>query len=159
LARFASAVPALLEEFEFCRLIDPERSTSGGGRNQVIRTIYPFLVAKDGKPLSFDGTREIYAALNRDLSSELDKDGIETERPSASRLCHIGQPLLIKERRGREIGALRLSADARLISDAWQADDERASIERIDRKIQDIRAVLKKIAMILRLKSEREVFA
>ncbi len=159
LSRFADAVPALLDECTFCRLVDPERAMSNGPHDQTIRTIYPLLVIEHGRPLSFDRAREVYAALNTDLSTELQRGAIHADRCDASTLCHIGQPLLLKEQSGREVGALRLSADARLVTDAWIPNDQRASLEQIDRTILAVRAIFKKIAVILELNSTREVFA
>lgn len=159
LARFAAAVPRLLAEFSFCRLVDPERSMSGSAEDRAARSIYPFLIQMTGRPLSFAEMKEIYGSLNCDLSAELKQNRIWPGNGSASTLCHIGQPLLMNDFAKREVGALRLSADARFISDAWQPEDESGSIERVDAKIRDIRTILKKIEIILELKSQREVVA
>lgn len=159
LTRFADALPVLLSEFEFCRVIDSERSHSGDPCDQTIRTIFPFLLVKSEETLTFDYARRVYYALNSDLSCELRPGEALSDRLHASTLCHIGQPLLMKERGSREIGALRLSADARLVCDAWVPGDEEASTQRIDRKIDEVRVVLQKIAIFLELTDEREGFA
>jgi len=55
----------------------------------------------------------------------------------------------MRDQSGHQSGALRLSADARLVSDAWKAGSKQAAIEYIDRRIDEIRTVFEKIELIL----------
>ncbi|MFZ1989941.1 MAG: hypothetical protein WAW96_09240 [Alphaproteobacteria bacterium] len=151
LNRFADAMPSLFAQFPSCRLVDL------GVRGVEIRTIYPFLMANKTDILPYDKTREVYAALNRDLSAELPGDVSNKDRQIASTLCHIGQPFLTRDQRGRETGALRISADARLVSEAWKAGSERAAIEYVDSGIDEIRAVFEKIEFILKHNKSKDL--
>ena len=89
--------------------------------------------------------RQVYVWLNTDLSPWL-----ETEAELAARICHIGQPVpLPQPGGGGQMGALRVSAGARLISGepSHQALPPRA---RLAREFADIGVVFAKIALILR---------
>ena len=148
---FAQALPATLAEFSYCQAVDSFPPSD------ALRTIYPFVVIKDGEPLSCAAARIAYNKLNDDLSADLPTTVGADERDLASRLCHIGQPFALRSASGREIGALRISADARLISNSWQPGDQHGSMNRIDRTIDGVRTVLEKIGLILQHHNFKEL--
>ena len=88
-----------------------------------VRTIWPFTVQRDGKALSPAACSKIYHALNRDVSSLLPATATLQDRRLAAQCCHIGQPVALRQTGGEAIGALRLSAGARIVSESWSADD------------------------------------
>lgn len=65
------------------------------------QTIFPFLVLKDGRPLSPEPLQALYRKLQ-----------------GGRRAVHLGQPVLVGQRDGRPVSALRLSLSARLIVEA-----------------------------------------
>jgi hypothetical protein len=88
--------------------------------------------------------RSVYLWLNADLSQIL--PGNE----SASRICHIGQPVRLPQQNGSGfMGVLRVSAGARLIS-GEPSHKGLAYPLRIQREFADLQTVFEKIALILR---------
>ncbi len=88
--------------------------------------------------------RNVYLWLNTDLSALLPED-----RELAARICHIGQPVPLAQPHGDgQMGALRVSAGARLISGepSHRALGPKA---RLAREFADLRLVFAKIALIL----------
>lgn len=88
------------------------------------RTIFSFLIRQDGRTLSLGECRTLYRALTS----------------SSAQACLIGQPVAL----GRDASppaALRISASARLVSEAWSADA--ATAERnLQRAIDDAGAAI-----------------
>ncbi|MDE2318165.1 MAG: hypothetical protein KGK02_00530 [Rhodospirillales bacterium] len=88
--------------------------------------------------------RQVYVWLNTDLSPWL------PEQPGiAARICHIGQPVPLAQPLGEgQMGALRVSAGARLISGepSHRALGPRA---RLDQEFADVGVVFAKIGLIL----------
>jgi hypothetical protein len=83
--------------------------------------------------------------LNTDLSGLLPEDAGVAER-----ICHIGQPVPLAQPRGEgQMGALRVSAGARLISGepSHRALGPKA---RLAREFGDLALVFEKIGLILR---------
>ena len=102
-----------------------------------------------GDVLSPDEARRIYRWLNADLVAALPGGLSAAERRLAAARCHIGQPAPVATASGSVIGALRISAGARLVSGepshAGLGEERRLAAE-----IDSVRAVLAKISLILR---------
>ena len=112
-----------------------------------VQTILGFLIRPDD-PLDPAEARRVYHWLNADLRSGLPATlSAEQERLACLR-CHIGQPVPLPGPDGRDIGVLRLSAGARLVSGepSHHDLDEEA---RLLREIRDALSVLGKISLIL----------
>jgi hypothetical protein len=108
------------------------------------RTIFPFTVMYAGRPLALAQARRLHHALNQDLSRSLSgSPGV------AATLCHIGQPVPIGEATGDATGALRISADARLISDSWVGTGELVPTGRLIRQLDQIATVFEKLRFLL----------
>ena len=94
--------------------------------------------------LTLAEARQVYVWLNTDLSPWL------PERPQvAARICHIGQPVPLAQPCGQgQMGALRVSAGARLISGepSHYALGPKA---RLEREFADVGVVFAKIGLIL----------
>jgi len=111
-------------------------------------SIFTFVII-DSRPgqhfLEFEKMHALYRWLNADLSGILPH-----ERLAASRICHIGQPISLLNKNGvKPFGALRISAGARLISGEL-SHAHLSNEERLERELQDVRAVFEKIDVILR---------
>ena len=62
--------------------------------------------------------------------------------------CHIGQPVPVPTKDGSVIGALRISAGARLVS----GEPSHAGLgeeERVDQEIDTVRTIIAKLSLIL----------
>ncbi|HVB39304.1 MAG TPA: hypothetical protein VNE83_00265 [Terriglobales bacterium] len=80
-----------------------------------VRTIFPFLVEHRGRYLSVAACDRIYRAMSADLSL---LPLAPPQRVIAARGCHIGQPVAVRHPRWGVVGALRIAASARTVSDA-----------------------------------------
>jgi hypothetical protein len=99
--------------------------------------------------LDLDRTRQVYQWLNADLTPVLPQAARVFEQDVAVRRCHIGQPVPVTIEDGSVIGALRISAGARLVSGEPShagLDEE----ERVGREIDSVRTIVAKISLILR---------
>lgn len=122
-------------------------------------TIMGFAVLAPGqaprRPLNVAAARRLYRWLNADFRPVLPHGASEKEQRLAGRLCHIGQPVALAGENGEEMGILRLSAGARLVS----GEPSLAHLDpdsRIEREIADAMDVLAKISLILRQWSRLE---
>jgi len=89
--------------------------------------------------------RQVYTWLNTDLSPLL-----PDESWVAARICHIGQPVPLAQPNGAgQMGALRVSAGARLIS-GEPSHRNLAAQARLAREFLDLNTVFLKIDLILR---------
>jgi hypothetical protein len=66
--------------------------------------------------------------------------------PAAAPPCHIGQPVGIAD---GTVGALRISADARLVSDSWGGTGDLLATGRLTRKLDQIATVFEKLRFLL----------
>lgn len=149
LARFAATVAALIDEAGFLDLLpDHDRSAGGDDEEMATRTIFPFLVRRDGRPMSFAQCATLYRALNEDVSAQLPGATAE-ERALGARLCHIGQPVMLGPS-ADDPAALRISAGARVVSETWSEAGEEAALAKLEGEFDEVRAVLDKLALLLR---------
>ena len=146
LAEFAAAVPRHFARFsEFALLPEPPGIDAAGDREEfAARTIFPFTVMRDGRALSFDETRRLHRALNMDTRAL----GLERPDRMASAPCHIGQPGAIADG-ARVIGALRVSADARMVSESWAGPSDLVSTGRLTERIGQVASVLDKLRLLV----------
>ena len=90
--------------------------------------------------------RNIYVWLNTDLSALLPDE----DAALAARICHIGQPVPLAQPQGDgQMGALRVSAGARLIS-GEPSHRPLGPKARLAREFADLALVFDKISLILR---------
>jgi hypothetical protein len=147
LRQFASIVVGLIESCPNLKLL-PSANSSGHDNSDdemAVQTIFPFLVYRDGAPMSLSETKIVYQALNRDLS----KAFVESKEKMLSRkLCHIGQPVGVRVEGGFLAGALRISCDARLISRSWFEGRERSCHQQLHSGCLQIETVLQKLNII-----------
>jgi hypothetical protein len=110
-----------------------------------VRTIFPFIMRRAGKPLSMAEARLVHRALNEDVSDLMPGQHCAL----AARLCHVGQPVEIANGEGGTTGALRISADARLVSDAWAGGGMAAAMERLRLRCRQVGLVLDKTRLLV----------
>jgi hypothetical protein len=115
---FASSVFAAMETSKNVRLLPCVKETSddSGDDEMTVQTIFPFLVYRDGAPMSLSETLTIYRALNQNISETFVE---RSEKEVSQELCHIGQPVGLRVEGGNLAGVLRISCNARIISQAW----------------------------------------
>ena len=111
------------------------------------RTIFPFLIRRDGRSLDLDVMTKIYRALNRDLSRDLPDEATDPERMLASTPCHIGQPVKLPAAKT----ILRIGIGARLLSESW-SPDPRTAAQNLSAIVDRIGVVVRKVDLIVRTK-------
>ena len=150
-AEFNALVSRMLAEFPDLRLLPPPEwmgDTNSDDGEFGARTIFPFLIINQGSPLTLAESRIVYEALNRDLSPILPSKSNREDAAVLVRPCHVGQPVGISDRQGREIGAIRISASARLVSESWRHSEPGGAIEEMRAMMGRVRIVLEKIQRI-----------
>jgi hypothetical protein len=99
--------------------------------------------------LDLDRARQVYQWLNADLTPVLPETAHGFERDVVVRRCHIGQPVPVAAEGGSVIGALRISAGARLVS-GEPSHEGLGEEERVNREIASVHTIIAKISLILR---------
>ncbi|HEY1545766.1 MAG TPA: hypothetical protein VGG01_25470 [Xanthobacteraceae bacterium] len=145
LAEFAAAAVRHLARYPELRLLTAEASCRAGEDNDefAARTIFPFTVVRDDCALTLAQARVLHQALNRDAAA------LGLADPVAATPCHIGQPVAISGGVGGAIGALRISADARLVSESWAGEGDLVSTGRLTERLDGIGVVLEKLRFLL----------
>jgi hypothetical protein len=116
----------------------PEDS-SGDDEELSQRTIFPFMVRHCGRFLSLDDCRMLYRALARDAGNDPGAD---------EKSCLIGQPVALGRGEKLQAAALRFSASARLVSEAFSPDQAIAR-GNLQRAIDDVGTVATKLERLL----------
>jgi hypothetical protein len=99
-------------------------------------------------PISLAESRTIYKALNDDVCELVDFES-PAEARLAAKLCHIGQPVAMTID-GIETGALRIAADARLVSECFADADMMNAIVALKKKSTELDVVLDKVSLLVR---------
>lgn len=112
-------------------------------------TIFTFLVlTPDGRPLDLDSTRLIHRLLAEDVADELGVDGVD--RSLAQQRFHLGQPVPL-ELKGGLAGGLRIAVGAPTLSQiVFDHTRGRTWVDRVERELRDVRAAVKKVALLAR---------
>ena len=153
MARFTSIVPRLIASHSNFELLpDCPRDAKADDSNDElgVRTIFPFLMRRGDSLLSVDDCRIIYRALNRDVGPLLPPDTSVVDCALGGQLCHIGQPVAVRQPSGFVAGALRINAGARIVSETWSKAGEAVASERLAHEVAQVRTILDKIQLILR---------
>jgi hypothetical protein len=111
------------------------------------QTIFPFVVSSGGKLQSLAECRAIFRALNADVRGLLGCKAM-SQADIATALCHIGQPVPIPIARGGNAGALRVSADARLMSDCFSGGDITSAVSVLQQKLAQVDKIFQKTALL-----------
>jgi hypothetical protein len=151
LAQFAEVVPRLIAAepcLEPMPLPEEEPATLDNGEFAT-RTIFPFFVRRRGELLSHAEASILYRALNDDVASLLPATLPPMLRLLAARRCHIGQPVAVPDGMGGALGALRISAGARVVSESWN-NDVLVARENLRGEFDQVRAIVEKLALLVR---------
>jgi hypothetical protein len=126
LAAFGRAVEGLIAASPSLELLPwQERPAETCDEELAQRTIFSFVIRRGGRICTLEECRALYRAL-----------AVSNHSPAAAKPCLIGQPVAL----GNEpspAAALRISASARLVSEAWSSDQETASCN-LQRVISDV---------------------
>ncbi len=110
------------------------------------RSIFPFTLVRDGKPVSIADTGAVHRALARDVSDDINSS--VADRQVTAQRCLVGQPVRLEQPDGVPQAALRLCVGARLVTDAWHHDSAQAQ-RNLQYVLDRIAGVLVKIDLLL----------
>jgi hypothetical protein len=147
LTRFGKTVERFVGSSRSLQLLPPQRrpeDTAADDEELALRTIFPFMVRRGNRILSLDECKTLYRRLARGGSSD--------DRGAQTKPCLIGQPVALGRGEKHPPAALRISASARLVSEAFSPDEDLAR-RNLQRMLDDVGAV---VAEIERLACEIE---
>jgi hypothetical protein len=135
LTTFANGVQRIIASSPSLHLLPPQQRDENRPDDEELTqpTIFPFAIRHHDRAFSFDDCRKIYRAL-----SETGNAG-----EIAARVCLIGQPVALGNG-----AALRLSAGARLVSEAWSSREDIAR-GNLQRELGHVSAIVAKIEWLL----------
>lgn len=121
LSTFGKGIEWIIASSSSLRLLpSQQRPVSAGIDDEELtqRTIFSFVIRHGDRLLSLEDCRALYRTLARGAAS-----GAETE--DAEGACLIGQPVALGSGE-KPAAALRISAGARMVSEAWSPDEDTA---------------------------------
>ena len=146
LTTFGKGVERIIASSPSLRLLPPQqRPGATGADNEELtqRTIFPFVIRHGGGVRSLDDCRAIYRALARGAASPASADPENAAKP-----CLIGQPVALGCDERHPAAALRISASARLVSEAWSSDED-AARRNLQRGIDHVGTAVAKLEKLL----------
>jgi hypothetical protein len=144
LATFGEGVARIIASSPSVQLLPPQQRPADAGRADeelAQPTIFPFVIRHRGRLLSLSECRNVYRALARGAACADASDPETAARPGL-----IGQPVALGRDGPDPVAVLRISASARLVTEAWSADVARESLQR---QIADVGAVVTGIEWLL----------
>jgi len=111
------------------------------------RTIFPFLVRRGSRILSLEDCRALYRSLAGSAASD--------DRETEPKPCLIGQPVVLGRADHHPAAALRISASARLVSEAFSSDEDLAQ-RNLQRALGDVSTVAANIEKLLLQMNDHE---
>jgi hypothetical protein len=148
LLSFGAGVAETLACAECLELLPAQPGQIPRGDDELgLPTIFPFLVRRNGRLLSFDEATKLYRALGQDLAHLVPAGAPARVHAAAAQICRVGQPVRIR-RAGTETAALRISASARFVSEAWSGDGD-AGRRAIARALDSVATIVAKIQFVL----------
>ena len=120
--------------------------TAGDDEEFAHATIFPFMLLRDGKPVSMAETGAVHRALRRDMNEEI--SGSAADRQVAVQRSLIGQPVRLERQDDAPQAVLRLCVGARLVTEAWSPDMAQAR-RNVQHLLDRIAHVLVKIELLL----------
>lgn len=121
LTTFGERVERIIASSPRLRLLPPQPRPDDAGADDeelAVRTIFSFLIRHGGSVRSLEDCRTLYRALAHGPADAASIDDLEI---SAKR-CLIGQPVALGRVETNPAAALRISASARLVTEAWSSD-------------------------------------
>lgn len=147
LTAFATTARQIIGASPFLRLLPPaprpdENSALDDEMSET--TIFPFTLQRG----SIDLATAIYRGLQSDCSRLIAPDADVTARLLAAKICLVGQPVALAGTDGHPTAALRICADARLVTGAWSPDASLAQLN-IARALAGVSTAVDKIGLLL----------
>jgi hypothetical protein len=125
LTNFGKGVERIIASSPSLRLLPPQQRPGGASADDeelAQRTIFPFVIRHGTGVLSLEDCRKLYRALACGAANAAGADDPEI----AAKLCLIGQPVALGCDERYPAAALRISASARLVTEAWSSDEDSA---------------------------------
>jgi hypothetical protein len=147
LTTFGEEVERIIASSPSLRLLPPQQRSgdTGGDEELAQRTIFPFVIRHGSGVRSLDDCRALYRALARGAAGRATADPENAATP-----CLIGQPVALGCDERHPAAALRISASARLVSEAWSSDGDTAR-RNLQRGIDHVGTAVAKLEKLLAL--------
>ena len=140
LAELAAGIDSMIALSPSLRSVSAATGTAGVDDEEFAQTtIFPFMLLRDGKPVSTAETRAIHRALARDMNEEI--GGSAADCQVGAQRCLIGQPVRLERQDRASQAVLRVCVGARLVTEAWSPDAAEAQ--------RNVQIVLDRIAHVL----------
>ncbi|WP_199581112.1 hypothetical protein [Bradyrhizobium sp. MOS003] len=140
LAELAAGIDSMIALSPSLRPVPSAIGTAGADDEEFAKTtIFPFILLRDGKPVSIAETGAVHRALACDMSEAI--GGSAADRQVALQCCLVGQPVRLEPQDEAPQAVLRLCVGARHVTEAWSPD-----VAQAQRNVQDI---LDRIAHVL----------
>jgi hypothetical protein len=145
LTTFGEEVERIIASSPSLRLLPPQQRSGDTGADEELaqRTIFPFVIRHGSGVRSLDDCRALYRALARGAASPTSADPENAAKP-----CLIGQPVALGCDERHPAAALRISASARLVSEAWSSDEDTAR-RNLQRGIDHVGTAVAKLEKLL----------
>jgi hypothetical protein len=146
LTTFGKGVERIIASSPSLRLLPPQLRPDGPNADDeelAQRTIFSFVIRHGNRDLALEDCRKLYRALARGAANAAPAGDSE----NAAKLCLIGQPVALGCD-ANPAAALRISACARLVTEAW-CSDETAARGNLQRALGDVGAAVAKIEWLL----------
>ena len=145
LMRFGAGLEEIVKASNSLELLSlPGPVDQSGDGELTQQTIFPVLVRQGNRWLSFDECRALYRAL----ALTIDHPEALAENPSSTAtICLVGQPVALGSAAANP-AALRICADARLVTEAWACGDSGAA-ESLKRNLDGVSAIVSKLKWLL----------
>jgi hypothetical protein len=147
LTTFGEGVERIIASSPSLRLLPPQQRQGDTGADDeelAQPTIFSFLVRQGTSVLSLKDCRTLYRALAGGAASTAFADDPE----NAAKPCLIGQPVALSCDESDPAAALRISASARLVSEAWSSDADTARAN-LQRALGDVGTAVAKLESLL----------
>jgi len=146
LAELAAGIDSMIALSPSLRAVPATRTAGMDDEEFAQTTIFPFMLLRDGKPVSTAETSAVHRAMARDMNEEI--SGSAADRQVAALRCLIGQPVRLERQDEAAQAVLRLCVGARLVTEAWSPDTAEAQ-RNVQRLLDRIAHVLVKIELLL----------
>ncbi len=145
LTTFGKGVERIIASSPSLRLLPPQQRSGDTADDEELaqRTIFSFVIRHGSGVRSLDHCRALYRALARGAASPVSADPENAATP-----CLIGQPVALGCDERHPAAALRISASARLVSEAWSTDEDTAR-RNLQRGIDHVGTAVAKLEKLL----------
>jgi len=147
MAELAAGIDSMIALSPSLRAVPAAVGTADADDEEFVqRSIFPFTLLRNNKPVSVADTSAVHRALARDMSGDI--VGSDADREVAAQRCLVGQPVRLEQADAAPQAALRLCVGARLVTEAWSIDGAQAQAN-VQHTLDRIAHVLVKIELLL----------